>query len=149
MRTTACQMSLILLAASAAPGALAGPDILKCVDSAGHVTLTDQPCPAGSRVTLVIPDAAPERLPAARGAAQVGSSGSAGATGLGGDEPQVTAPATTVPAPGVERMPPPPRSKYKTPAGKRVPLSRDEATLRAAHMRMLINDDEMGRQAAQ
>lgn len=146
MKTTACQMSLILLAACAAPGALAAPDILKCVDSAGHVTLTDQPCPAGSRVTLVIPDAAPER-PVARGAAQMGGSGAAGATGSGGDEPQVTAPAATAPAPGIERMPAPPRSRYKTPAGKRVPLSRDEATLRAAHMRMLINDDEMGRQA--
>lgn len=150
MKSAACQMSLILLSAFAAPSVLAGPDILKCVDSGGHVTLTDQPCPAGTRVTLVIPDATPPR-PAARGAAQMGGSG-AGSTGSGGDEPQVTAPAATAPAPAVERMPAPPaapRSKSKTPAGKHVPLSRDETTLRAAHMRMLINDDQMGRQAAQ
>jgi hypothetical protein len=35
------------LSASMAP-ALAGNEIVKCVDSAGHVTLTDQPCDGGS-----------------------------------------------------------------------------------------------------
>lgn len=144
MSRYACQLSLILIAAAAAPGALAGPDILKCVDSAGHVTLTDQPCPKGSRVTLVIPDAGPPR-PAAR--TQAGGSGSAGATGSGGDEPAAAMPPA--PAPASERVPPPPpRGKYKT-QSKPAPLSRDETTLRAARMRMAIMDDEMGRQAAQ
>lgn len=32
----------------AAPAAMAGGDIVKCVDSGGHVTLTDQPCDSGS-----------------------------------------------------------------------------------------------------
>lgn len=143
MKRTVCQLSLVLLAAAVAPCALAGPDILKCVDDTGHVTLTDQPCPAGSRVTLVIPDAGPSR-PAARGTTQVGGSGAAGATGSGGEE-------VTAPAPAAERLPappPPPRSRYKTPS-RPAPLSRDEATLKAARLKMMINDDQMARQAAQ
>lgn len=35
-------------AAMATPAALAGNEIVKCVDAGGHVTLTDQPCEAGS-----------------------------------------------------------------------------------------------------
>jgi hypothetical protein len=144
MKPIVCQLSLVLLAAAAAPCALAGPDILKCVDSGGHVTLTDQPCPAGSRVTLVIPDAGPAARPPERGTTQVGGSGAAGATGSGGEE-------TTAPAPAAERLPPPPpppRGRYKPPS-KPTPLSRDEATLKAARLKMMINDDQIGRQAAQ
>jgi hypothetical protein len=37
-----------LAAAVAAPIAMAGNEIVKCVDASGHVTLTDQPCEAGS-----------------------------------------------------------------------------------------------------
>jgi hypothetical protein len=37
-----------LSAAVAAPVAMAGNDIVKCVDASGHVTLTDQPCDTGS-----------------------------------------------------------------------------------------------------
>jgi hypothetical protein len=37
-----------LSALMAAPAALAGNEIVKCVDANGHVTLTDQPCEAGS-----------------------------------------------------------------------------------------------------
>jgi hypothetical protein len=138
MKFSACQLSLTLLAACAAPAALAGPDILKCVDRSGHVTLTDQPCPAGSRVSLVIPDAAtgPVSTP---GAAQIGTSGGAGATGAGGDEP---VPATGAPA--VEHYPlppPPPRAKARPAPAKRTPMTRDEVTLKAARIKMLLNDD--------
>jgi hypothetical protein len=31
-----------------APAAMAGNDIVKCIDANGHVTLTDQPCEAGN-----------------------------------------------------------------------------------------------------
>jgi hypothetical protein len=37
-----------LSAAVALPSAMAGNEIVKCVDASGHVTLTDQPCEAGS-----------------------------------------------------------------------------------------------------
>jgi hypothetical protein len=148
MKHSACQFSLILLAVSAAPAALAGPDILKCVDRNGHVTLTDQPCPAGSRVAVVIPDGAPNNPVAAQGAAQgasqVGSSGTAGSTGSGGDEPAPNA------APQVEHypLPPaPPRARQRPASTKPTPLSRDEATLKAARMKMLLNESAQSRQA--
>jgi hypothetical protein len=139
MKFSACQFSLSLLAACAAPAALAGPDILKCVDRGGHVTLTDQPCPAGTRVSLVIPDAAPGGPISTPGGAQMGSSGAAGATGSGGDEP-----VPTTAAPAVEHYPlpaPPPRAKARPVPAKRTPMRRDEVTLKAARMKMLLNDD--------
>ncbi|ALK98046.2 hypothetical protein AM586_19495 [Massilia sp. WG5] len=37
-----------LSAAVAAPAAMAGNEIVKCVDASGHVTLTDQPCESGA-----------------------------------------------------------------------------------------------------
>jgi hypothetical protein len=36
------------LSAAVAPAALAGNDIVKCVDASGHITLTDQPCESGA-----------------------------------------------------------------------------------------------------
>ena len=41
-------MSMIAAMVLAAPAAMAGNDIVKCVDGGGHVTLTDQPCGAGA-----------------------------------------------------------------------------------------------------
>ncbi|MFL6709723.1 MAG: DUF4124 domain-containing protein [Massilia sp.] len=49
--------ALALLAALSAP-AFAGGDIVKCVAADGHVTLTDQPCNAGSSSASVIVAAA-------------------------------------------------------------------------------------------
>ena len=51
MKRLASQLSIVFAAIAAAPAALAGSEILKCVDGAGHVTLTDQACESGSRVT--------------------------------------------------------------------------------------------------
>ena len=48
MKRTARLISMIAAAVLAAPAAMAGADIVKCVDSGGHVTLTDQPCDAGA-----------------------------------------------------------------------------------------------------
>jgi hypothetical protein len=58
-------LSIIAAAVLAAP-ALAG-EIVKCVDSNGHVTLTDQPCASGSASVPVSRDTPPQRhvLPAA------------------------------------------------------------------------------------
>jgi hypothetical protein len=56
----------MIAAAVLAVPALAG-EIVKCVDSNGHVTLTDQPCASGSATMPVSRDIPPQRhvLPAA------------------------------------------------------------------------------------
>ena len=51
-------LSFTLAALAAAPAALAGSEILKCVDRAGNVTLTDQPCESGARATRMVSTAA-------------------------------------------------------------------------------------------
>lgn len=44
-----CMIAAAALTASLAPpAALAGNEIVKCIDASGHVTLTDQPCEAGT-----------------------------------------------------------------------------------------------------
>jgi len=60
-------LSLALVAAAvlAAPAAMAG-DIVKCVDSAGHVTLTDQPCDSGALVVRMAPEAERSDAPRAQ-----------------------------------------------------------------------------------
>jgi len=51
-------------AVSMAAPALAGNEIVKCVDASGHVTLTDQPCEAGaSMVKLSSANLEPQPLP--------------------------------------------------------------------------------------
>ena len=45
--------AILLAGWIAASAALAGPDIVKCTDSAGHVTLTDEPCREGSATVLL------------------------------------------------------------------------------------------------
>ena len=60
-------LSMIAAALVAAPAAMAGNDIVKCVDGSGHVTLTDQPCDSGSATVRLEQDIpAPQRhvLPA-------------------------------------------------------------------------------------
>lgn len=137
MKQPVCQLSLVVLAAVAAPCALASPDILKCVDGNGHITLTDQPCPAGSRVSLVIADAAPAAPAMAAGATLAGPSGAAGATGAGGDELQVEHLS----------LPPVPRNNWRPATGKRARLPRDEATLRGAHSQLMLEENARARPA--
>lgn len=48
MKRVLIQLSLIAAAAMAAPAAMAGSEIVKCIDGKGHVTLTDQPCADGT-----------------------------------------------------------------------------------------------------
>lgn len=71
MKRPARLLSMIAALVVVAPAAMAG-DIVKCVDSAGHVTLTDQPCAGGSATVRMASDpeptaSAPQRytLPAA------------------------------------------------------------------------------------
>jgi hypothetical protein len=60
MKRLASQLTLVFAAVAAAPAALAGSEILKCVDAGGHVTLTDQPCESGAHATRLVSVAAPE-----------------------------------------------------------------------------------------
>jgi hypothetical protein len=60
MKHLTSRLLFSLAAMAAAPAALAGSEVLKCVDAAGHVTLTDQPCEAGARPTRLTSNAAQE-----------------------------------------------------------------------------------------
>jgi hypothetical protein len=60
MKRLASQLTFIFAAVAAAPAALAGSEILKCVDAGGHVTLTDQPCESGAQATRLVSGGAPE-----------------------------------------------------------------------------------------
>lgn len=51
MKRLASHLSFIFAALAATPAALAGSEVLKCVDAAGHVTLTDKPCENGAHGT--------------------------------------------------------------------------------------------------
>ena len=65
MKRLATQLSLVFAAIAAPPAALAGSEILKCVDAGGHVTLTDQPCESGAQATRLVSNAGSESAPAA------------------------------------------------------------------------------------
>ena len=60
-----CTSLAICAAIAAPPAVLAGSEILKCVDGAGHVTLTDQPCESGAQATRLVSNAAPEQYASA------------------------------------------------------------------------------------
>ncbi|MFC5512884.1 DUF4124 domain-containing protein [Massilia jejuensis] len=70
MKRLASQLSIVFAAIAAAPAALAGSEVLKCVDAGGHVTLTDQACDSGSRVTRLTSAGEPERAAAPAGEVQ-------------------------------------------------------------------------------
>lgn len=104
----------ILAAALAAPAAHAGADIVKCVDSAGHITLTDQPCDGGSTMVRVVTTAVDQ--------------------GNARPAPRLLA---------VEHDTLPPRAllrHHTAPRVKAKPLKSDVATLKAARAQFLLMD---------
>lgn len=113
------QFALALAALAATPAALAASEIMKCVDSAGHVTLTDQRCESGARATRLLVVAAPEAEP--------------------GEPP-------APPQPGaVQRYEAPPAMLRQQEWRPRVqhrdrPLARDVATLKAARAQLMLID---------
>lgn len=122
-------LSLVLAAIAATPAALAGSEILKCVDSAGNVTLTDQPCESGSRATRMVvgSPAAPAPLQDAAIAADT------------------AADAGQVQALPVQRFAASPRMHQQHDWRPRMPqrdrpLARDVATLKAARAQLLLSD---------
>ena len=106
-------LSMIAAAVLAAP-ALAG-EIVKCVDSTGHVTLTDQPCAAGAAIVPIMRDNMP--LPAARDAAAPIAQ-------------RHVLPAAELPQPAWKRP------NLATPAR----LARDVATLKEARRMLMLQD---------
>lgn len=121
MKRLASQLTLIFAAVAAAPAALAGSEILKCVDAGGHVTLTDQPCESGAQATRLVSNAAPETPVAANEAQQ----------------------------PAVQRYEAPHALQRQQAWRPRVaqaqaqrgrPLARDVATLKAARAQLLLID---------
>ncbi|MBQ5949858.1 DUF4124 domain-containing protein [Massilia sp. ST3] len=114
MKRILCQLSLLAAATAAAPAVLAGNDIVKCIDSAGHVTLTDQPCGDGTTTVRMA------NMPAAEGV------------------------STAQPYPlTVERSSVPPARAAERKAPRRAkakPMQRDVATLKEARAQFLLLD---------
>lgn len=106
------------LAVPAAPVAFAGADIVKCVDGAGRITLTDQPCDSGATMVRMANTPADDRVSRA--------------------EPYPLAAERAV-------LPPPPAKRRHAPARvKARPMTGDVLTLRAARAQFLLLDAGMG-----
>lgn len=135
-------LSLILAALAAAPAALAGSDILKCVDGAGNVTLTDQPCESGARATrmsVASPSSSPSGSPSGSPAAQDAGPAIVDAT-----------PAAEAHPMAVQRFAASPRMQQQHDWRPRMPprdrpLARDVATLKAARAQLLLSDADRTR----
>jgi hypothetical protein len=134
MKRQASQLSLILAALAFAPAALAGSEIVKCIDQTGHVTLTDQPCSANAATVQLTQASAPNEVAA-------GSAPEADAETELAAVPQV-APIERHTTPAVLRQ-----ASWKTPPAPRSrPLAADVATLKAARLQMLMLDSAAKRQ---
>ena len=124
MKRLATQLSIVFAAIAAAPAALAGSEVLKCVDVEGHVTLTDQPCESGARMTRLVAAAAPE------------------------SEAEAPAAVAAPQAPAVQRYEAAPALQRQQSWRPRVaaqtdrPLARDVATLKAARAQLLLIDSD-------
>ncbi|WP_313705170.1 DUF4124 domain-containing protein [Massilia sp.] len=136
MKRLASQLCLMLAAVAAASAALAGTEVLKCVDNAGRVTLTDQPCEGAARVTRMSFGASSEST-------SQGGTGNTSATASGpGMEPQA-APLQRYAA--TPRMQQQHGWRPRLPARDR-PLARDVATLKAARAQLLLLDADRQQQ---
>jgi len=110
MKRPASLFCIIAAAWLAAPAAMAGSDIVKCVDSEGHVTLTDQPC---------VPGAATIRLSDER-------------------RPQGIERVALAPQRHLVSSAELPRGVWRPPVERAAPLARDVATLQAAHRTLML-----------
>jgi hypothetical protein len=124
MKRLATQLSIVFAAIAAAPAALAGSEVLKCVDVEGHVTLTDQPCESGTRSTRLVTAAAPDS--AAEAPAAVVAT-------------QAAAVQRYEAAPALQRQQ---TWRPRVAAQTDRPLARDVATLKAARAQLLLIDSD-------
>jgi hypothetical protein len=115
MKRVLIQISLCAAAALGAPAALAGSEIVKCIDAKGHVTLTDQPCTDGATTVRMA------KMPAdAQDATPV--------------EPYpLAAERASLPPRDLQRRAPATRAKAK-------PMQRDIHTLKEARATFLLQD---------
>jgi hypothetical protein len=116
MKRHICQLCLLAATTMAAPAAFSESTILKCVDDAGRVTLTDRSCDSGSTTVRVA------SMPANDGVSRV----------------------TPYPLVAEPSVLPPPRALQRSHAPlERVaakPLASDVATLKAARAQFVLSD---------
>lgn len=120
MTSRAVRHTILIAGMMLASGTFAASDVLKCTDSSGHITLTDQPCPAS--------------------AGQVVLAGSADATADEAAAPAVQG-ATRY---QLTSLPPAPRLRATgaaQPPGRA--LAQDVATLKQARRTLLMLDSTM------
>ncbi|MGZ9043591.1 MAG: DUF4124 domain-containing protein [Telluria sp.] len=119
MTSRAVRHTLFIAGLVLASSTFAGTDVLKCTDPSGHVTLTDQPCPAnGGEVVF-------------DGSADAADEASAPAMDSGSRYRLASLP----PAPRLRARP------LAQPPGRA--LARDVATLKQAHRALLALDSTM------
>lgn len=116
MKRQLCSICLLAAATMAAPSAFSDSVIVKCVDGAGRITLTDRPCEAGAATVRM-----------------ASMSSSEGMTRIE-PHPMVTR---------HDALPPPQALERRTVPMQRVaakPLASDVATLKAARAQFLLGD---------
>ncbi len=141
MNRPAFTTTLFLGCMIAASASLAGTDIVKCVDAAGHIVITDQPCAGGSEI-FATPALAP--VPALAPAAAIEPMAAPDGPAIAAAAPAAVAPAA-VRTVTVERYAATPQEAPRSAwAAKRIqpaaPMSSDAATLRTARMNLQAMD---------
>lgn len=113
---SSCLLLCALLGAAAPPSARAGGAINKCIDGAGRVTLTDQPCAANTvRSAIAVPGMA--------------------------DDDAAPAPVTAMASGGARPPAAPLRpARWLPGAAPHAALAGDMATLRQARIQMALQD---------
>lgn len=128
MTSRAVRHTILIAGLVLASGTFAGTDVLKCTDPSGHITLTDQPCPASAgQVVLASTPDAPAEAVAANAADESAAPAVHGATRY-----QLTS------------LPPAPRLRaggLVQPPGRA--LAQDVATLKQARRALLLLDSTM------
>lgn len=117
MKRHLCQLSLLAAALTAAPAAFSESAIVKCVDDAGRVTLTDRPCDNGATTVRMA------STPSNEGVTRVAP------YPLVADHSVLPPPARVAPRGGLP---------LQRVAAK--PLENDVATLKAARAQFLLSD---------
>ena len=128
MKRLAYQLSFVFAAIAATPAALAGSEILKCVDAGGHVTLTDQPCESGERMTRLVTGSAQESAPESVPEAPAAS----------GEAQPVTVQRNEAQSAMLRQQ----NWRPRVAAQRDRPLARDVATLKAARAQLTLIDSD-------